>query len=160
MSSPEKFRVIRVIRVFCLVLSRRRRDLIVRAGAQAYSAFHTRLKKSDPAANDTVTSPAAVRLWFSEKVTLAFTKVAVKNPAGVAQPVGAPAFADTSKDAAVVVPITATLPPGTYTVVWSAAADDGHPARGKFDFVVKPRPAVSARPRRRTRRERRSRSRS
>jgi methionine-rich copper-binding protein CopC len=136
-SSPETIRALRVIRgVSLVVLSAVAISSVAPAG-EAYSAFHTHLKKSEPSANDTVTSPSAVKLWFSEKVTLAFTKVAVKNPAGVAQSVGAPAFADTSKDAAVVVPITGALQPGTYTVVWSAAADDGHPARGKFDFVVK-----------------------
>jgi len=136
-SSPEEFRAFRVIRGACLFAVALVAISYVAPARAAYPAFHTHLKRSEPSANDTVTSPSAVKLWFSEKVTLAFTKVAVKNPAGVAQPVGAPAFADTSKDAPVVVTLTAPLAPGTYTVVWSAAGDDGHPARGKFDFVVK-----------------------
>ena len=135
--SPETIRVFRVIRVSCLVLLSALAISSLAPSRAAYSAFHTKLKKSAPSANDTVTSPAAVKLWFSEKVTLAFTKVAVKNPAGVAQRVGAPAFADSAEDAAVIVPVTGTLAPGRYTVVWSAAGDDGHAARGTFDFVVK-----------------------
>jgi methionine-rich copper-binding protein CopC len=101
------------------------------------SAFHTHLEKSSPAANDTVASPASLKLWFSEKVELPFTRVTLKNVAGVAQPLGALAYADTSANAAVVAPVTAKLEPGEYTVSWSAAAKDGHPAKGKFSFVVK-----------------------
>ena len=116
-------------------------SVLVAAGmtlaAAPASAFHTHLKKSEPAANDTVASPASLKLWFSEKVELAFTRVTLKNVAGVAQPLGALAYADTSADAPIVAPVTAKLEPGEYTVNWSAAAKDGHPAKGKFSFVVK-----------------------
>jgi len=101
------------------------------------SAMHTHLKKSLPAANDTVASPAMLQLWFSEKIELPFSRVTLKNLAGVPQPVGALKFADESDTAAVIVPVTATLAPGEYTVGWSAAAIDGHPAKGTFKFTVK-----------------------
>ncbi|HUO51269.1 MAG TPA: copper resistance protein CopC [Gemmatimonadaceae bacterium] len=101
------------------------------------AAFHTHLLKSSPAANDTVAPPAAIKLWFSEKVEIGFTKVTVKDLAGIAQATGAVAYADTSADAPVVVPVTGTLAAGEYTVSWSTAAKDGHPAKGKFSFVVK-----------------------
>jgi len=104
------------------------------------SAFHTHLEKSAPAANDTVASPAVLKLWFSEKVELPFTRVTLKNVAGVAQPLGAVAYADTSADAPVVAPVTGKLEAGEYTVSWSTAAKDGHAAKGKFSFVVKAAP--------------------
>jgi methionine-rich copper-binding protein CopC len=101
------------------------------------SAMHTHLKKSLPAANDTVPSPASLELWFSEKIELPFSRVTIKNLAGVAQPLGTLKFSDGSDTAAVVVPVTASLAPGEYTVGWSAAAQDGHPAKGTFKFTVK-----------------------
>ena len=100
-------------------------------------AMHTHLKKSLPAANDTVPSPANLELWFSEKIELPFSRVTIKNLAGVAQPIGALKFSDASDTAAVIVPVTSSLAPGEYTVGWSAAAQDGHPARGTFKFTVK-----------------------
>ena len=75
-------------------------------------------------------------LWFTEGVVLSFTKIAVKNAAGVAQTVGAPAYTDSTK-AVVAANVTGALPAGSYTVVWSTSSDDGHAVRGKFDFVVK-----------------------
>ena len=101
------------------------------------SSYHARLRKSSPAANDTVAAPAQLQLWFSEKPVLAFTKVTLKNPAGVAQPLGASSFSDASDSAAVVYPVAAPLAPGRYTVNWSAAGDDGHPMKGKFEFSVR-----------------------
>ena len=100
------------------------------------AAMHTHLTKSDPGANDTVASPAAIKLWFSERVEIGFTRVMLKNVAGVALPVGTLTYAGDSAAAPVIVPVTGTLAPGEYTVAWSAAAKDGHPARGMFQFYV------------------------
>ena len=100
-------------------------------------AMHTHLKKSLPAANDTVPSPAKLQLWFSEKIEIPFSRVTLKNLAGVPQTVGPLAFADASDTAAVIVPIVGALAPGEYTVGWSAAAQDGHPTKGTFTFTVK-----------------------
>ena len=72
-----------------------------------------------------------------EKIELPFSRVTIKNLAGVAQPIGALKFSDASDTAAVIVPVTSSLAPGEYTVGWSAAAQDGHPARGTFKFTVK-----------------------
>ena len=114
--------------------------LLVAGSAMAAApsgAMHTHLKKSLPSANDTVPSPANLELWFSEKIELPFSRVTIKNLAGVAQPIGALKFSDASDTAAVIVPVTSSLAPGEYTVGWSAAAQDGHPARGTFKFTVK-----------------------
>ena len=114
--------------------------LLVAGSAMAAAprgAMHTHLKKSLPSANDTVPSPPNLALWFSEKIELPFSRVTIKNLAGVAQPVGTLKFSDASDTAAVLVPVTASLAPGEYTVGWSAAAQDGHPAKGTFKFTVK-----------------------
>jgi methionine-rich copper-binding protein CopC len=93
--------------------------------------------KSEPAANDTVPAPAAVRLWFSEKVELKVTTVKLVSAAGGAVAVGTLSRSDAERDAPVVATITKPLGPGAYTVNWSTAANDGHPTKGTVDFVVK-----------------------
>ena len=100
-------------------------------------SYHAQLRKSSPAAHDTIASPSQLKFWFSERPVLSFTKVSLKNPVGVAQPLGPATFGDTSKTSPVVYAVTSPLPRGTYTVSWQTAADDGHPSRGKFEFVVK-----------------------
>ena len=91
-----------------------------------------------PAVNDTlVHSPAAIRLWFSEPVELAVTTVKLTNASGAAIALGKPARADGGDAAPVAAPVKAPLPAGSYVVTWSTAAQDGHPANGKINFVVK-----------------------
>jgi copper resistance protein C len=41
-------------------------------------------------------------------------------------------------DTTLVVPVTATLAAGTYTVDWHALATDGHKTNGSYTFTVKP----------------------
>ncbi|MFN2567941.1 MAG: copper resistance protein CopC [Gemmatimonadaceae bacterium] len=97
---------------------------------------HTRLRRSSPAAGETLRdAPAAVRLWFSGRAELAFTRVQLTGPGGRAIGLGLVARLD-SRMSAFTVPIPAALPPGTYTVAWQTAAADGHPVRGSFSFTV------------------------
>jgi len=99
--------------------------------------FHSKLVKSEPAANDTLTAaPKALKLWFNEKVELRLTTVKLTG-AGGAVKLGAVTRDERVKDAPVVAPIPTELAAGSYTVAWSVAGDDGHPTKGTFAFVVK-----------------------
>jgi methionine-rich copper-binding protein CopC len=99
--------------------------------------FHTKLLKSAPAANDTLTAaPTAISLWFNEKVELKVTTVKLAGPAGAVK-LAAATRDDKVKDAPVVAAITTPLAAGSYTASWSVAGDDGHPVKGSFAFVVK-----------------------
>jgi copper resistance protein C len=100
--------------------------------------FHTTLTKSEPAANDTLTtSPRALRLWFSEKVELRVTTVKLTDNAGGAVALALLARPDTGEKAPVVAGLSKPLAAGLYVVTWSTAADDGHPAKGTYRFVVR-----------------------
>ena len=102
-------------------------------------ARHTHLVKSEPAANDTLSkAPAAIKLWFSEKVELAVTSVKVADATGHAVAVAPPGRPDTGSSAPVVVALRKPLAPGGYVVTWITAAKDGHPANGTIAFAVKP----------------------
>jgi hypothetical protein len=98
---------------------------------------HTHLVRSEPAANDSLAaSPSDIKLGFSERVELRVTRVKLTDAAGRAAALGKPARPDDAEGAAVVVPLSKPLARGSYTVSWSTAAKDGHPARGTIGFVV------------------------
>ena len=99
--------------------------------------FHTKLLKSSPAAHDTVAvSPAAVKLWFSEKIELPVSSVKLTGPKGAKITLGELTVAD-SAGSPVVATITKPLADGAYKVSWKAASKDGHPATGTVNFTVR-----------------------
>jgi hypothetical protein len=111
------------------------RPVLVRARP---ALFHARLVKAQPGVNETVTvSPDSLKLWFSERVELPLSKVALKG-GGAVKMLGALAFGGPGADAPMVVAVRDKLAPGTYTVDWTVAGKDGHPTKGSFAFVVKP----------------------
>ena len=98
---------------------------------------HVSLKKSSPAANDTLAaSPKVISLWFSEKVDLAVTTVKVAGRDGAAAPLGKLAR-DATADAPVTAEVLKPLAAGPYTITWVVAGADGHPIKGTVNFVVK-----------------------
>lgn len=105
--------------------------------ASAPPAFHASLSKAAPGKGDTVAvSPDTLKLWFSEKVEIPLTKVALSG-GGAGRKLGAPAFGGAAADAPIVVAVEEKLAPGTYKVDWTVAGKDGHPSKGSYDFVVK-----------------------
>ena len=116
-------------------------SLLGLATTTAYA--HTRLERSSPAAGDTLRSPpAAIRLWFSGRAELSFTRVRLLRSDGSDVSLGTVARLDSSMSA-FTIPIGATLSGGAYTVVWQTAAADGHPVRGRFTFTVASASAVA-----------------
>lgn len=104
--------------------------------AHALAQRHLHLVRSDPAANDTLhAAPTAIRLWFSSPPEMAITTVHLTTAAGASVAVGhaTRAAADT---APVVTPVTGTVAPGAYVVVWRTSAADGHMSDGRIPFVV------------------------
>jgi methionine-rich copper-binding protein CopC len=98
--------------------------------------WHLHLVRSQPAANDTLSkAPGAIRLWFSSPPEMAITTVHLTTVAGAAVPVG-PATRDKADTAPVVAPVTGTVAPGAYLVVWRTSAADGHMSSGQIPFVV------------------------
>lgn len=99
---------------------------------------HGRLKGSTPAAGAHLTqAPRQLRLDFSETAEMAFTSVRLMSTGGRNIALGALAYAPDSRRS-VIVPVMGPLESGTYVVVWQVAGDDGHPVRGRFQFVFAP----------------------
>lgn len=112
--------------------------LATAAASTPAARFHTRLVRSAPAKDAVLTAaPAALELWFSEKIDLAASRVQLVDAAAKPVPTAAITRDDSKPDQPVVARITGPLANGVYTVHWSAASGDGHPVRGSFSFTVK-----------------------
>ena len=98
---------------------------------------HAHLKTSVPSDKSTVTaSPASLALSFSEGLNLKFTGIKLIGPQKATVKTGDAALTDNGTGLAV--PVTGTLPAGTYTVEWHALSTDGHKTTGTYSFTVKP----------------------
>ena len=99
---------------------------------------HPQLKSAGPAPGSVVkASPKALRIQFNEGIVLGFSGIEVTNAAGQKQPVGEASLSPTDKNQ-LIVPLSAELVPGKYTVAWHAVGDDTHKVDGKYSFEVKP----------------------
>jgi methionine-rich copper-binding protein CopC len=99
---------------------------------------HPQLKSAGPAPGSVVkASPKALRIQFNEGIVLGFSGVEVTDAAGKKQPVGEASLNPAEKNQ-LIVPLTAELAPGKYTVAWHAVGDDTHKVDGKYSFEVKP----------------------
>ena len=111
------------------------KDNAVAAPAPTFVRFHLALSKSEPAANDTLASPKAIKLWFTETVKGAETGVQITGPDKKLVPTAAITIAAAAKSPAVA-EIKEILKPGAYSVAWKTMSDDGHPTKGTFVFTV------------------------
>jgi len=99
---------------------------------------HTHLSRSEPTARERVTiPPKAIRLWFSERPELAFTRIQLRAADSTDIALGAVTrIAD--EPLGVSASISSPLAAGTYTVIWRTAASDGHATTGSFAFEIVP----------------------
>jgi methionine-rich copper-binding protein CopC len=105
-------------------------------GLSQTAAFaHADLKTASPAPASSVAEVNEIRLGFSEGVNPKFSGADLKDEAGKAVPT-APAMVDAKDRKELIVPVSAKLSPGTYTVEWHAVSDDSHHFKGHFSFKV------------------------
>ncbi|HZZ36937.1 MAG TPA: copper homeostasis periplasmic binding protein CopC [Caulobacteraceae bacterium] len=100
---------------------------------------HAQLQRAEPrVGSTTATAPKALRLWFSEGVEPAFSRVVLIRADGRAVPVGRLSI-DPGDRALVIVPVLAPLAAGSYRVRWRVISVDSHTTQGEFVFTVRPR---------------------
>ena len=96
---------------------------------------HAFPERSDPPAGATVAvAPALVRIWFDAALEPAFSSLRVQTARG--QPIP---HEEGQVDASNAALLTVHLPPlasGTYRVLWSVVARDGHRTEGTYTFTV------------------------
>jgi methionine-rich copper-binding protein CopC len=104
--------------------------------AAAAIPLHLRLTKSEPAKSDTVSSPKAIRLWFSLAPTASLTSIRLTAADARSIPIGKATVAGAERTL-VEAAVSQILVPGRYTVAWKTASADLHPVTGTFTFVVR-----------------------
>ena len=98
---------------------------------------HARLERAAPAAGSTVHgSPPQLKLWFTERLEPAFSKVRVLDRTGKQVDKGDPEV--DRADAKLLGVSLPKLTPGTYRVQWRVLSVDTHVIEGDFTFSVAP----------------------
>ena len=96
---------------------------------------HAFLDRAEPRVGSTVrSSPARVRVWFTEDLEPAFSTLEVVNERGERVDEGAPE-SDPASRALLQVPLK-PLGPGLYRVKWRVLSVDTHVTEGDFSFRV------------------------
>jgi methionine-rich copper-binding protein CopC len=111
---------------------------IVTVAAAGQALAHAHLQSAIPAMNGTVKeSPSELDLSFSEGLNVKFTGLTLtgsdKKPVSTGD-----AKLGAKDDKMLIVPLSAKLSAGTYTVEWHALSTDGHKTNGTYSFTVKP----------------------
>lgn len=104
-------------------------------GAAGSGLVHFALARSVPAADATVTSPAEVRLWFTEAAEAGTVGIRLVDPAGAAVQT-ADVVQDEDDTKIYSIAVGRRLAAGHYTVSWRGVGDDGHTVQGNFGFTV------------------------
>jgi copper transport protein len=103
-------------------------------GARAVAYAHAMLLSSEPMANaHLTTSPARVRLLFSEEIEPSLAQLTLVSGEGSITHLVV--SGDPHDVHAVIAPVTA-LAAGAYRVVWRVVSADGHPVEGSIVFRV------------------------
>ena len=101
------------------------------------AAGHGALRRSEPAAGARLgAAPRVLRLTFTERPEIQFTRVELLGPDSAAIALGPLALESARTVRAEV--RGALVRAGKYTVVWQMAGADGHPVRGRFSFTIAP----------------------
>jgi hypothetical protein len=91
---------------------------------------------AQPAVGSTVSpAPTELRIWYTQKIEPAFSKVEVHDASG-AQVDKGDGKVD-AQDPTLLRVSLKPLPPGTYKVDWHVVSVDTHPTEGNFTFTVK-----------------------
>lgn len=107
--------------------------LLGAAGARG----HAFLERAEPRVGSTVrTPPTQVKLWFTERLEPAFSRVQVVDEAG-RRVDRADAAVDSENQALLRVSLS-ELAPGGYRVIWRVVSVDTHVTEGAFTFKVAP----------------------
>lgn len=97
---------------------------------------HALLQKTEPGRRATLrAAPAAVRLWFNERLEAAFSEIAVSGPDG--RPVTSERATLAPDNPKLLILALPPLGPGEYTVAYKVLSVDGHSVQSGYRFTVK-----------------------
>jgi methionine-rich copper-binding protein CopC len=111
--------------------------LILSLASISLARAHAFLDHAEPRVGSTnKASPSVVKIWFTEELEPAFSKVEVYD-AGKREVDRRDVRVDSTDKTLMTVSVP-KLGPGTYKVLWNAVAVDTHHTSGSFTFVVSP----------------------
>src|SRR5262249_19279294 len=94
------------------------------------------IKSASPAADvPSTSSPAEIKLEFSEGVIAKFSGLELKDERGKTIATGV-AMVDAKDKKRLLVPVRAPLNPGRYTVNWHVVSEDTHRVQGQYSFRI------------------------
>ena len=106
--------------------------------ALTHARAHAFIDHTDPLVGNTVKqAPTEVRLWYTQGLEPAFSRVQVFDAAGK-EVDKKDVHLDAKNDHLMIVSLPAGLGAGAYKVVWRVVSVDTHPTEGSFKFVVQP----------------------
>jgi hypothetical protein len=101
------------------------------------SFAHAYPDHADPKVGSMVSAPPSlVRIWFDSNLEPVFSSIMVHAAKDNTMVDKGDARVDPSDPALLEVSVPA-LPPGSYLVIWSVVARDGHRTSGNFTFTIK-----------------------
>jgi hypothetical protein len=101
------------------------------------SFSHAYLDHADPKVGSTVSAaPSIVRIWFDSDLEPVFSMIMVHAAKDNTMVDKGDSRVDPSDPTLLEVSVPA-LPPGSYIVIWSVVARDGHRTSGNFTFTIK-----------------------
>lgn len=101
------------------------------------SPAHAFLDRAEPKVGSTINqSPAQVRVWFTQDLEPAFSRIKVSDSNGK-EVDGKDAHVDSSAKNLLIVSLP-QLPSGTYKVSWRVVSVDTHSTQGDFKFTISP----------------------
>ena len=99
---------------------------------------HAFIDHTDPLVGGAVKqAPAEVRLWYTQGLEPAFSRVQVFDAAGKQIDKG-DVHLDSKNNHLLIVSLPAGLGAGSYKVAWRVVSVDTHPTEGSFKFRVEP----------------------
>ncbi len=97
---------------------------------------HAFLDHADPKVGSAIaSSPAEIKLWFTQDIEPAFSSVKVEDARG--NEVDKKDTHADPKNKSILAVSLQQLPPGTYTVTWHVVSVDTHKTQGHFEFTIK-----------------------
>ena len=108
--------------------------LVIALAAAVTLSAHMAYSKSMPAKDATLSeAPDHLQVWFTPDPEPAVSQLSLEGPGGEVA-LGETTVGD---EKSLVADLPAALAPGSYTVKWRSAGDDGHVMRGDFAFSVR-----------------------
>ncbi len=111
---------------------------LVSLAAMTHARAHALIDHTDPLVGGAIKqAPAEVRLWYTQGLEPAFSRVQVFDAAGK-EVDKKDIHLDPKNNHLLIVSLPAGLGAGTYKVVWRVVSVDTHPTEGAFKFRVEP----------------------